>query len=246
MKDIAIVSFIICISVGISLGSATGNPSDISPKWSLLVSTEYDCIFVLRKGSVGKVIFSSQRAVVRIGYSWFNVFELSAYGGGADWNADFPHEMKLNGTWELTPGLGIRLRPYNFELGPFKARVVGEAKAFYLRSGGTIPRPAGSFDVYFWWLHSMIYGTLALDYKNVGVYGGIFYHYSQVTAEWTNKTTGRSEKSYFTIFNPVYPRPVIGFNWYLGKNFTIDIETLPWFDGTKILPAFYLGVSQHN
>lgn len=247
MKGISAVFLIILgLSVGLSFGAACGNPSDIAPKRSLLVSTEYDYTFLTRRGSVGGVTFSSQRALVRIGYSWFNVVELSAYAGGADWNAGFPHGMRLNGSWELTPGLGFRVRPYNFELGPFKARLLGDAKIFYTRSGGTIPRPAGSFDVYFWWLHSMIYGILALDYKNIGLYGGVFYHYSQITTQWTNKTTGKTAKSYFTVFNPVYPRPVLGFNWYLGKNFTIDIETLPWFDGTKILPTFYLGVSQYN
>lgn len=247
VKVLAISAIIaICASVH---ALSYGNPADMMPRGKLSMSTEYSRQFIYTTIGDNHNSYVSQRLMFRMGYTFLKWMEISGLIGGVD--ADFDGTIlgipsELNGSWELSPGVSLRLKPpLKFSALGMKFHLLMDGKYIYIRSREEEIPP----ELTDWKIKGMVKinsfdgAILAVGYHrrfNISFYAGLGgrYVWSEMVYSAVLDKPSEPYQVYqnqelplgisFTPDEKFFPHmiyPVFGLNWNISGNYVFCFET---------------------
>ena len=243
MRNCAVIAAFLAI-VGVCAAVPFGNPADLPPKGSIEVSADVSKQFLFTKNDAYSSKYVPHQFFLRLGYAPFKWIMINGYLGGSDadwyWKPNqIPDEIFLDGSWEMSPGAGVKvLPPVKFEGLGFRWHIFAEGKYIFLRSRySEYVLPSG-----LWTLKMMSHinqfeiGGFAVGYNRrykISFYGGLAGRYVSATAYYTAVSAqGRVYKDKLlmgtsfgnTRIITMAIFPVIGVNWHISETLTLDVE----------------------
>ncbi len=253
-----------------------GNPAELPPQASVCAAAEYSRQFLYTANDNYSCEMRSQRFLVRIGYVFYRWLELYGYIGGADADLTKTNIVKdytkdSNGSWELAPGAGLRIKPpLKFSALGLKFHMLLDGKYLFIRSRQEVIYENG------WYKKGKLNinefsgaGMFVGQYRrfNLWFYAGVAARYVWAEMPYTANSTITIGSSTITLedegtellgtsmspremFFPHMIFPILGINWNIGGEYVIcfeanlsDISELLNL-GPKV--SFTLGVSHYK
>lgn len=228
------------------LGGAVpfGNPADLPPKGSIEVSADVSKQFLFTRNNAYSNKYVPHQLFVRLGYAPFKWILLNGYLGAsdADWHwkpNQLANEIFLDGSWELSPGVGVKvLPPVKFEGLGFRWHVFAEAKYIFIRSRySEYVLPSGLWSLKMKTsINQFEMGGFVVGYNrryNISFYGGLAGRFVSATAYYTAiSAQGRVYKDKLpmgtsfgnTSILTLAVFPVVGVNWHITETLVLDVE----------------------
>lgn len=257
-----IIQSFLCVLLVSTAGAVSfGNPADIPHRKSLSVSAEYSRQFLYTSSASYSNTIISQRLMMRMGYTFFKWLEVYALAGGCDGDLSWGYpsagvSIDLNGSWELSPGVGIRLKPnIKFNSLGMKWHLLFEGRYIFIRSRQQkFIVPAGT----------SIEGMVTLnEFEASGLVSGYyrkldlaFYAGLAMKSIWSEFAVGNEKvflgasMSVNELFFPHMVFPFFGINWNLGNNYVVCFEgnLADWKELGSLNPkfGFSIGISQYR
>ena len=255
MKIKSKIIFIVLLYVSFALAISFGTPADLPPtSGAVNVTAEYSKQFIYTANPTYASMFNSHRLSLTVGYTFLKWLELYGLVGGADADLSWgtqknkSHTIDLNGTWELNPGVGIRIKPpVKFSAIGFKFHIMAQARYQFIRSKQEdYFVPSGMKMTGTVRLNEFEAGGMLVGYYrkfNMSFYAGVATRYEWSEINYTaslDKTFGSQRITYSIsdqklllgtsisadeTFFPHMVYPFFGINWHFAESYIFSIET---------------------
>ena len=226
-----------------------GNPADMPPKGSIEAAADYSKHFIYTENDAIHSQFISQRLLVRIGYVFYKWLQLSLFVGGADGDLiteNFCGGSRINGSWELSPGAGIRIKPpLKFDALGMRFHLLIDGRYLFIRSR------LEKFQSNNWEYDGIVHlnefdaAGLAVGYMrkfNLSFYAGIGMGFVWSEMPYTrsrtvvvgSQTVTQTEDGTEMLgvspstkgkFFPHMVFPLFGVNWHFAEGYAFSVET---------------------
>ncbi len=235
---------VILLLMGLAEAVPFGNPANLPPKGSIEVSADVSKQFLFTRNDNYSSKYVPHQFFLMLGYTPFKWIMINGYLGASDadwyWKPNqIPDEIFLDGSWEMSPGIGVKvLPPVKFEGIGFLWHIFAEAKYVFIRSRySEYMLPSGMWTLKMKSdLNQFEMGGFVVGYNRryrVSFYGGLAARYVSASAYYTAiSAAGRVYKGTMnmgtsfgnTRLITMAVFPVVGINWHINETLSLDIE----------------------